>query len=86
MSRISGQADVALGASGNPAGSAGGGSAEMISDLLCTTTAPTVLHGLRLPLKPHVMSAEHFNGSWRPLSTDPAIEVPALVTRAMRSR
>ncbi len=51
----------------------------MISDLLCTTAASTVQHGLRLPLKPDAMSDRHFAGSWRPLSTDPAIDVPSLV-------
>jgi hypothetical protein len=81
MSRIGVQADVTLGASMNPAGSAGGGGAEMISDLLCTTAA----HGLKLPLKSDEMSARHFNGSWRPLSTDPAIQVPSLVVPAKRS-
>lgn len=60
----------------------------MISDLLCTTTAapaPAVLHGLKLPLKPDAMSAGHFNGSWRPLSTDPAVQVPSLVAPAKRT-
>lgn len=56
----------------------------MISDLLCTTAASTVHHGLRLPLKPDAMSDRHFAGSWRPLSTDPAIDVPALVIPAKR--
>ena len=81
---IGGQAGAALGASGSPAGSAGGGSAEMISDLLCTTAALTAQHGLRLPLKPDAMSDRHFTGGWRPLSTDPAIDVPALVAPAKR--
>jgi hypothetical protein len=61
----------------------------MISDLLCTTVAPIVApavpHGLKLPLKSDAMSAGHFNGSWRPLSTDPAIQVPSLVVPAKRS-
>jgi len=42
----------------------------MTSDLLCTTDA---------------MSAVHFKGGWRPLSTDPAIQVPSLVAPAKRS-
>lgn len=59
----------------------------MISDLLCTTAAPApaVLHGLKLPLKSDAMSAGHFNGSWRPLSTDPAVQVPSLVAPAKRT-
>jgi hypothetical protein len=58
----------------------------MISDLLFTTAAQTVQHGLRLPLKSDAMSDQIFAGSWRPLSTDPAIEVPSLVAPAKRSR
>ena len=86
MSRIGVQADVALGVSRNPVGSAGGRSAEMISDLLCTTTtAPIVSHGLKLPLKSDAMSAGYLSGGWRPLSTDPAIQVPSLVAPAKRS-
>lgn len=56
----------------------------MISDLLCTNATPVPQHGLRLPLKPDAMSGRYFAGSWRPLSTDPAIELPALVAPARR--
>ncbi len=56
----------------------------MISDPLCTTDTLLVQHGLRLPLKPDAMSDRHFAGSWRPLSTDPVIDVPALVAPAKR--
>ncbi|SES41488.1 hypothetical protein [Lentzea albida] len=57
----------------------------MISDPLGTTAAPTVLRGLRLPLKSDAMSVGQFKGSWRPLSTDPAIQVPSLVAPAKRT-
>ncbi|MFC3891400.1 hypothetical protein ACFOWZ_07925 [Lentzea rhizosphaerae] len=56
----------------------------MISDLLCNNKVPVVQRGLRLPLKPDAVSHEYFHGSWHPLSTDPAIDVPALVTPARR--
>ncbi|MFS8096931.1 hypothetical protein LFM09_07295 [Lentzea alba] len=47
----------------------------MNSELLCTTAALVATRGHGLMRNPY------FAGSWRPLSTDPAIAVPVPVPR-----
>jgi hypothetical protein len=65
-----------------PAGSVGGGSAEMISDLLDTSVGRSVQPArreLRLAMKPDTAVRDGVDGGWWPWSTDPAAEFPALI-------
>lgn len=53
----------------------------MISDLLCTTASITTA-SIITPLT--TVPEKQLAGGWRPLSTDPAIDLPALVAPAKR--
>jgi len=64
----------------------------MIPDLLCTTasitTAPTTtastITAPTTTVSTTTVSEKQLAGGWRPLSTDPAIDLPALVAPAKR--
>lgn len=58
----------------------------MISDLLCTTASITTASTITAPttVSTTTVPEKQLAGGWRPLSTDPAIDLPALVAPAKR--